>query len=748
MRTRRGFTLIELITVMTITAILLTIITIPVIQSFNLTRAAQGFADAQDRARLLIERISREVANSSGVRDNTGIRGAIDIRVPGQNGNQEIIRIENGKLDIVKPAQGEENIDPNNPGQFINPNSGKVDPTLRAPKGMVTLPVSPGSTLVRYFIGLKQPFTLTLAGARTDNPAEYNNGYDGILMARNSRPDNLYVLWRAEVQPYVWVGGARQVNTQLFDVDPNTGEPVYDDPQFFLPDGSAAKALRVQAWLNRSAIVTEFSRYDMIQAVFDRRTRVPAYDGNVPRVFPLVQFTPKRQTSEPPTGMMAVRSGEESVNSAKIGPDVYRTNFGAWTEAFIRTWPSIWPDEFGFNGRIRPSDPNSDVFAGDQREVWRRQDNAGSPLNAYIIGDRRLPSEGPAGYSIFAYDPTQGDERTAAARAELFFITGYRADLRANVPYPFTNNLGANILTDQFLRRLAMMYTVDPKEGTVITSFGIDEVGVNAPPAGLPDNRPLAACGQAFTPGNDNTIGGGSWFTYTTINQRFNKLWNDWTQILDGARSDNSQPAVDLPRERFAKRYIDLRVLPQADGTPSPMHPILGFPRASIVPGSEIVLGPDQTPGPNYGRQVRYTRVTQRPVGPNQYMINYVDQREPNWGDWDGPGGGTQGFQTVGNVYDPTVYTANNFVSAVLQPQFRKGYIELNSRFGEPLPQGNIFVYYRFQFTEPGDTFAIDYDTRQVLDINLTIKNYPQTNLPNGQSITVQGSATVRNFMR
>ena len=144
----------------------------------------------------------------------------------------------------------------------------------------------------------------------------------------------------------------------------------------------------------------------------------------------------------------------------------------------------------------------------------------------------------------------------------------------------------------------------------------------------------------------------------------------------------------------------------------------------------------------------RQQRVTQRPVGPNQYLINYVDQQEPLWEDFDGPGAGTQGFQLIANGYDPTVYNNQNFVSAVLQPQFRKGYVEFNSRFGEPLPTGNIFVSYRFQFTEPSDTFAIDYDTRQVLDINLTIRNFPQSNLPNGQSITVQGSASVRNFIR
>jgi hypothetical protein len=50
--------------------------------------------------------------------------------------------------------------------------------------------------------------------------------------------------------------------------------------------------------------------------------------------------------------------------------------------------------------------------------------------------------------------------------------------------------------------------------------------------------------------------------------------------------------------------------------------------------------------------------------------------------------------------------------------------------------------------TESSDVFAVDYDTRQVIDVNLTIRNYPQTTLPTSQTVTLKGSATVRNFIR
>src|SRR5688572_24695348 len=82
-RKHQGFTLIEMITVLAIIAVLMTLIIVPVVQTFNLLRGAQSFADAQDKARTLIERITREMSNAAGVRDNAGLRGVINVRVPG-----------------------------------------------------------------------------------------------------------------------------------------------------------------------------------------------------------------------------------------------------------------------------------------------------------------------------------------------------------------------------------------------------------------------------------------------------------------------------------------------------------------------------------------------------------------------------------------------------------------------------------------------------------------------------------------
>lgn len=770
MRTRRGFTLVELITVMAISVILLGIIVIPVFQGFNLTRSAQSFADAQDRSRILIDQIVREIGNSATVRDNSGLRGALILPLPGRNGNPVGVRFDNVKIDLLAPSAGETApgpsgalrnpnslIDPN--GDPTDPNNWREDPTLRSPIGEPNLPASQGLRMVRYFVGLRNPV------AGNGQPLPYNNPYDGLLMARSSIPDNLFVLYRADVDMRLWNRTTQtwQVNTELFDDADGDGQPDdVDDPAFFLPydatlqaDGTyglapnTAKADRIRAWIRRARIVTELSRFDMIAPVYDKRSRAVTYDGNAPRVTPLIQFRPKRVTSEPAEGMIALRSGEETDTPDKVGPDVYRTEFGAWTSTFVRVWPSVYNA-----GSTRPWTP----FA-----PWSATLPGGAAAPYLTIRTRLDNSGAAAGTSVFAF-PGSGDEATLGR--ELFDVSGYLRsasyDPLAPLPagetalfrYPFSYALGQALARDDWsaddaIKALFVAAIPDSRQGKLDASFAITEVGDGdpAPIAGL-DNRPSAITGQPFVPSADGTLPGGAPTTRwqnaalapssptSTINQRFNALWIDWAALMQATTGN----ASTFDPSQLVRRFIDLRFVPNADGSISPLHPAYGFVRARIVPGSEIIMGPDQIPGPNYGRLTRYSRVPSGPVGPNQYRINYNFRREPDWG--------ALGFTVPGNVYDPTYYDAASVVSAILQPQYRPGYVEFNSRFGEPMPNGQIVAFYRFQFTEPADVVAVDYDTRQTIDVNLTLRVYPQTNAPEAQRVTVKGSATVRNFLR
>ena len=190
---RKAFTLIELLVVMAITGVLLTLIVLPIFQSFNFTRTAQAFADAQDKGRLLTERIAREVGNAISVRD----AASTIVVVPDGIGGTREVELPYTKLDLILPAQGTP--DPTlAPGTYRDPDTGKVDPTLTRPKGDINLNVVPGATIVRWFVGLNRPFNAD------GTVATYNEPYTGLLMARGGGRDNLYVLRRAEVQPFIY----------------------------------------------------------------------------------------------------------------------------------------------------------------------------------------------------------------------------------------------------------------------------------------------------------------------------------------------------------------------------------------------------------------------------------------------------------------------------------------------------------------------------------------------------------------
>lgn len=716
-RLNRAFTLIELLTVIAITAILMTIIILPIFQSFNLTRAAQAYSDAQDKARVLIEKIQREINNGAAIRDNSGLNGSLVVQVPtspnGAYGAPVLVTLPYLKLDIVRPAEGEPNSGA--PGSFFNPFINKIDPTLRSPKGQVVLPVSQGFTIVRYFVGLRDPFQV------------YNNPYDGLLMQRSGGRDNLFVLYRVEIQPKVWdpVDQRYEVNTAFFDAeDPaNPITPILDDRFFFVPDldsngaalggaALAAKQQRVRNWLSRAIVQTEVSRYDMIQPLYNRATRLVTHDLRTdpsdfvgpaqkdrPRLLPLIQFKPTRVNGEPAEGMMAVRPGEEMENAKESGPDVWKTEFGAWSGPTIRFYPSGW----------NRNDANFDEY------LVMRPDTDGD-------------------VKIFAYDPGSGTTDSEGG-VPVFNVSLYNRTVTA--PAPLMGPFNTAVLPGAAgLRNLFVAMLPDAAQGKVTASFGIDTVRENPLPlpGGATMNQPTADTGPALSPLNDPSAAA-PWASATTINERFNRIWTDPTYA--GLKPDKLH------------RFIDLRVTNQLDGSMSPLNPTGGFGRAKIVPGSDIVIGPDQNPGPNYGEPVRYTRTTRAP-GPNQYKINYVDLPEPD-------------YSLYGLAIPPVNYTPGDFGSAVFQPRFKVGYVQLNSDPNVPLPTGNIRVYYRFQFSggisagsvagiaaggAGQDAVAVDYDTRQLMSILLTIRNYPQANLPNPQTVTLSATAKVRNYLR
>lgn len=732
-----AFTLIELIVVIGISVILLSIMIVPVIQGFNITRAAQGFAEVQSEGRRLIAQMETELSNAVSVRSNSGNAGLVNIPIFGETNNPIVYPLQGAKLDYYPPAEG----DASNAvgGAFVNPDTGKIDPTSPAPIGDVNLPASRGLTMVRYWIGLRDP------------QQPYNNPYSQYRTPGGSRwagnaggggRDNLFVLYRAEVQPQVLGGGGTLVpNTQFFDVDAN-GNVILDDPDFFIPTGGvdAAHDARTANWKRVGRIVSQFSRYDMVMPEFNKQNNQLLANAGNGRFVPLLRFQPARVSAETTAANVALSTGSETDNAAKVGPISYRTQYGDMFVRGAQIWPSRYPGSFG---------PLNNS-AGRLRNAW-------STGYLTITGDGLGLSRADNGMGIFNNDT---------------YVAALKLQGQANPPYPFTSATlfdawplpGGDGTDDPYQAGDGFLPVwFDNRSGQVNASFSVREVGTdqNIPVQyRVPTSEAMAASGATIPVGvhvgdptaynaepSPATIPWQNAMTDLTIgvNRRFNSLWANWTTL-----------APTLDRAQWCKRFIDLRVMRQPGNFPGPLDKRpwptgTGWVRGQITPGSEEVIGPDQRPGPNYGKYVRYTRTTSRPVGPNQYYINYVDQPEPDWS--------TLGY--AGANYDPSFYDGTSFLSAVLQAQYRAGYIEFNSQLGEPIPAitnnpadpaddepGNFLISYNFQFTEPRDIVALDYDSSEMIEIVLTVRNYPQTSIPNPQYMTVKGSAQVRNFTR
>ena len=155
---KRAFTLIELLVVIAVSAIVLGIVAIPMIQGFNLTKTSQAYAQAQVTARAVRTQLIEDISGAASVMFNYTPEGGINLDLPAPYGT---VNFRGTKLDMLLPAQGDPLRGPG--GGFINPNTGKEDPTLYAPKGQINLPAAPGMSMVRYWIGLRDPlFTQTV----------------------------------------------------------------------------------------------------------------------------------------------------------------------------------------------------------------------------------------------------------------------------------------------------------------------------------------------------------------------------------------------------------------------------------------------------------------------------------------------------------------------------------------------------------------------------------------------------------
>jgi len=589
-----GFTLVELLVVIAITAILLGLLLVPLVQGFRLTRQGQAQAQAQDAVRLALNQISNDLKRAAFVFDSADRIVNLPVRTRPANGQGQVVFVpmRHAIIDMVAPAYGDPSQESNDPTSDIPVGrSGEPDAEL-------AIPVAPGRTIIRYFIGLM------------DNEQPYLNPDEAGLIEATAR-ENYAVLYRAEFRLYVRQGNRWVLNPELFD----SLDDLFD-PNFFYSPNPQRRA----AWRRVAKPIVPLGIVDMVNVTYTA-------EGN-PRVEPLVQLSPALVVNQMGVPIETETLGDEGAGAAPIQ---VRFPLGLWD-----------------------IDPNSFRLV-----VFRSRPDA-------------LRQNQPLRYFYVAYNPNDGQ----------WYIRYYRAVPNERPTDEWVANL-------TLLQR--MVHTGTPQPGWLNPSLNYF---TQAEPMAFYVNLEAGLVDMALPWWFHYPVQGVSFKTgvylppdrdpapdTTTINGRFNLAFRD---------------PDDAPN---ARRFVSLLDLDGDGQIDDPRQNHLVLPTASLVPGSEVVIGPDQRPGPNFGKPIRYQRVSSALAtpGPNQYRILYEDAAP---------------YQEV--------ITTMGFT-----PQLLRGYIEFHSDPQTPLPPNSqVVVTFYYRFNLPSDTYVADYYTRRLLNLKVGLKLY------------------------
>jgi hypothetical protein len=556
-----------------------------------------------------------------------------------------------------------------NPSQpQFNPGRNKIDPTLKASIGQVILPLAPGQRLTRYWIGLRRPID-----SGTGDAGHYVNPWIPTMAGANEGNENLYVLYRADVLVYVYnpAVGRYVPNTDFFAVDA-AGQPIINDPGFFE--------------FTPSVFIDSANAHRQRLANWIEAAHLVVQDSRTDLIMPEIDEATGDVVYEPYSGggtIPKVRSlisfeGVRVNSEPALGNDPVRHG-----EEVVDASSRISSEFFQTKMAGWTTDTLARVYRGNPGQL---------PRPPYYIGRWRQPAGSPNYLNeIVFFDPTN-DSNEYGDGSPIFNVTGYQASVDAGVP-----DIGRNIYPAGGVAPQLMLFTVDQRRGRIQMRF----------PA-------RAAFG----------------YTPTISTSLPNSRLTGWR--LSGTRAQYD------PSGSLGRRFIDLRNVVDFPATAPNFNPfqatVLGYsnPFPSITPGSDVVIGPDQRPGPNFGLPIRYTRVAAaQSVGLNQYKVNYTDLKTPNW-------------QILG-LPDPNT---NNDVKRYIEPRFKRGYIEFYSDPTLILPTGNIVVEFDFQVNSPTDAVVVDYDTNQEIRVNLTVRRYSGGYTVAPQTVTVTDVVAIRNFAR
>lgn len=308
----RGFSLIEMLVVLAVASILLGLVIMPLISTFNITNQARRGVEVQDAARYASELVSREVADSMGVAVSGGDALPFNYYTSGTPGRGDAVvarsagfitayddagsawELRHALMDIVLPhdALG---LAGGGIQQPLVPQYQRVDSTQH--------PV-----IVRYFVGLTHP-----SGA-TFPPRWHNRAVTGT-----SRAQNLYTLYRVEFDPYD-PRYANWIEPTASGKDPE-GRPIHRiNPDFFYDNTEVSYGGQTRSyaqwWRRKAVAIMPTDNMDLVDFVRGPGQPSGPYQG----ARSLVTFDP-----------LVVPADAAAAGSSEQRPSTYKTQYGHWT---------------------------------------------------------------------------------------------------------------------------------------------------------------------------------------------------------------------------------------------------------------------------------------------------------------------------------------------------------------------------------------------------------------------------------
>jgi prepilin-type N-terminal cleavage/methylation domain-containing protein len=690
----QAFTLIELLVVMAITVILLGLIFGPLVQSFNLTNRARVQIETQDVARRVMEIASRDLANGVFVFDNSTEPIYLWIRTPNANGDP--------LGPPVPTALPFAQVDLVPPARLIDQDAAvqpqDIDPTTGLPRSFNAEIDQPNDPRFKV--------ALPLAPGRTIVR------YFLALRDNTSEADPTTLTSGRPLKPY----------TNFYD-NPSIASLSVHNPVIlyravispYLPDGRVDERFFRRDAAGRPILYDPNFFYDYTDAPAGLPA-IPGYSGPNARGYGRLYENWKLiARAVVPTD----RADEVIVQRGGDGKPIYYPD--PVTGPYMRITPLV---------RLQPTYMGNDAGAATStRDPGNESPDVAPSTHRETYGHWTTPHR--------------------------FFI--YRNRLNTNpLPVFFWYNTGA--IDDE-----VMAQEVDIATGTVNSSVEAfwfpnwrplllnPQTGRQVPPPnsskGTPNNVPLVM------------------FSTDARKGIINYAFPDSIMLHDGTgKPDPSQfdPAViNQQYEAYrianptnisnALRYVDLKQLP--NGRQSPLNVI---PNCRIVPGSEVVIGPDMRPGPNYGKPVIYTRRPrtdyggQDALGPNEYMINYSDVPNANLADLDPMNRALMSAGTIifrskfdepYSLRPPVAVQQHGFWEFAL-PEYQG---DANGNL--TLPAAPIIVTYQIQNNLPIFSVRGDYLTRELMTFALGVRLY-EFNSGQPQQVTLTRKVKVQNLQR